>query len=102
VEPTPSAEAATIVPPVTQPVVERVAGELVITSTPSGALVLVNGIGRGSTPVVIQSLPAGSYTVRLILPGHIGVTQRATISAERRSVQVSADFEAAQPTPPAE
>lgn len=77
------------------PVVERVAGELVITSTPAGAHVLVNGIRRGATPVVLQSLPAGSYSVRLILPGHAGVTRHATISPERRRVEVSANFEPA-------
>jgi cytoskeletal protein RodZ len=87
----------TVAPPVetTPPAVGRIAGELVITSTPPGANVLVNGIRRGSTPVVLQSLPAGSYSVRLILPGHTGVTRRATISAERRRVEVSADFEPA-------
>jgi cytoskeletal protein RodZ len=77
------------------PVVARVAGELVITSTPAGAHVLVNGIRRGSTPVVLQSLPAGSYSVRIILPGHAGVTRHATISAQRPRAEVSADFEPA-------
>jgi cytoskeletal protein RodZ len=70
-----------------------VEGELTITSTPSGATVLVNGINRGVTPARVQYLPPGSYTVRLIYAGHTSVTQRATISASRPHVQISATLE---------
>ena len=70
-----------------------IAGELVITSTPSGARVLVNGIARGATPLQLQNLSPGSYTIRFIYPGLPGITQQATISPKRPSVQVSATFE---------
>jgi transcriptional regulator with XRE-family HTH domain len=88
----------TDVPPATQalpedPVapadIEDIEGELVITSTPPGARVLVNGIGRGSTPVRVQFLPPGAYTVRFLLPGRASVTRRAVISTERQRVRVS-------------
>lgn len=72
---------------------EQIEGELVITSTPEGARVLVNGIGRGSAPVTVQHLAPGSYTIRFIHPGHASVTRQATISPERRRVRVSATLE---------
>ena len=83
------------VPPPVDP--GPIAGELVITSTPSGARVLVNGIARGTTPLQMQNLTPGSYTIRFIYPGLPGITQQATISPRRPSVQVSATFEAPQP-----
>jgi len=70
-----------------------VEGELMITSTPTGATVLVNGINRGVTPVRVQFLPPGSYTIRLIYRGHASVNERATISPSRLNVQISATLE---------
>ena len=70
----------------------EIEGELVITSTPRGAHVTVNDIGRGSTPVRVRFLPAGSYTVRFIRPGHPSVTRRVTISPDQPRAAVSADL----------
>ena len=67
-----------------------VEGELVITSTPRGAHVTVNDIGRGSTPVRVRFLPPGSYTVRFVRSGHPTVTRRVTISADQPRAVVSA------------
>jgi cytoskeletal protein RodZ len=39
---------------------------LVVNTTPRGARVTVNGIGWGSTPVVIRHLPAGVQRVRVV------------------------------------
>ena len=83
------------VPPPVDP--GPIVGELVITSTPSGARVLVNGIARGTTPLQMQNLALGSYTIRFIYPGLPGITQQVTISPRRPSVQVSATFEAPEP-----
>jgi len=46
-------------------------GELRVTSEPSGALVTVNGIGWGQTPVTIQYLPFGKKLIRAIKPGYV-------------------------------
>lgn len=70
-----------------------IAGELSITSVPDGARVLVNGINRGVTPLTLQGVPAGAYSVRLILPGRAGVTRHATISAQRPQAAVSVEFD---------
>jgi hypothetical protein len=68
----------------------EIEGELLITSTPRGAHVTVNDIGRGSTPVRVRFLPAGSYTVRFIRPGLPTVTRHVTISSSRPRAIVSA------------
>lgn len=76
--------------PIEEPeVAGEIEGELFITSTPPGAHVTVNGIGRGPTPIRVRYLPAGNYTVRVITPGHAPVTRYATISAERRRARIS-------------
>ncbi len=95
----PAAPQARAIAPVAPVEPKPVAGELLITSTPSGAQVMVNGIGRGRSPVRVQSLSAGSYNVRFVLPGHRSVTQRATISPERSRVEVSVTLEPAAPKP---
>lgn len=42
-----------------------------ITSDPSGARVVVDGIGRGTTPVVVQNLTRGIRRVRLLKDGFV-------------------------------
>lgn len=94
---TPAAPPAALVE--TPVIPERIEGQLTITSTPAGATVLVNGINRGTTPVQLQNLPAGSYAVRLIHAGHASVSQRVTISPARRNADVSVEMELEQPAP---
>ncbi len=77
----------------------EVEGELVITSTPSGARVVVNGIGRGRTPARVPYLAPGTYTVRLVQPGYKSLTRRATIAPGRLKVEVSATLEPVTPEP---
>jgi hypothetical protein len=74
---------------------DQVEGELMITSNPPGARVLVNGIGRGPTPARVRFLPPGSYTVRFVLPGYSSATRSADISPARLQVRVSATLEPA-------
>ena len=72
---------------------DQIEGELMIISTPPGARVLVNGIGRGPTPARVRFLPPGSYTVRFLLPGYSGAIRNAEISPKRLRVNVSATLE---------
>jgi hypothetical protein len=74
---------------------DQIEGELMISSTPPGARILVNGIGRGQTPARVRFLPPGSYTVRFLLPGHSAVMRNAEISPKRLRVRVSATLEPA-------
>jgi hypothetical protein len=43
--------------------------ELVVVSDPPGARVIVDGIGRGTTPVTIRYLTAGEKRVRILRDG---------------------------------
>jgi len=80
---------------------DQIEGELMIISTPPGARILVNGIGRGPTPARVRFLPPGSYTVRFLLPGYSAAIRNAEISPKRLRVRVSATLEPA-PLPRAE
>jgi cytoskeletal protein RodZ len=77
---------------------EEAEGELIITSSPSGAHVTVDGIGRGPTPVHVRYLPLGSHTVRLVHDGQPVVTRRVTISPERHRARVAVTFDGARTT----
>lgn len=61
----------------------EVEGELMIQSTPTDAWVVVNGIGRGRTPVRVQYLPVGSYTIRILHDGYQSHEQRVTVTPQR-------------------
>jgi hypothetical protein len=45
-------------------------GQLVVLSEPAGAIVTVNGIGRGATPSTVRFLPLGELRVRVSLQGY--------------------------------
>jgi cytoskeletal protein RodZ len=96
--PAPVSQASMPPPNEPPPLETRVRGELSIDSTPPGARVLVNGIARGSTPLLLQNLAPGSYTIRLILPGRPGVTRSASITSDRPRASVSVSLES-EPTP---
>jgi hypothetical protein len=55
-----------VLPMLTRPVV--VSGKLFVDADVPGAEVTVNGTRRGTTPIVIDNLPAGSYTVEVAKP----------------------------------
>jgi hypothetical protein len=44
-------------------------GRLVVTSSPAGASLILDGIPRGTTPATIEGVPAGAHTVVLTLDG---------------------------------
>jgi len=63
--------AATEVPAVSAASAAPVDVALTITSDPPGARVMVDGIGRGATPLTIDNLAAGSTRVRVIKDGFV-------------------------------
>ncbi len=56
-------------------------GSLSVTSTPSGAAVLVDDVSRGITPTTISDIPVGSHAIRVTLPGYSDYEGSASISA---------------------
>jgi cytoskeletal protein RodZ len=59
-------------------------GELRITSEPSGALVTVNGVGWGPTPVTIRYMPFGKKLIRATKPGYVSAQRGFDFVPDRR------------------
>jgi cytoskeletal protein RodZ len=91
-----AAEAAPGTPEVAQNPV-FVEGELVIESEPSGAAVVVNGIGRGRSPLRVQYLPLGAHTIRLVLAGYESQEQSVTLTSTRPARSLTIVLQAAVP-----
>jgi hypothetical protein len=74
-------------------------GRLVVRSTPPGAQVFVNGRRRGTTPVSVRDLPAGTYTVRVTRNGFEDATERVSVGASAvRDVTLRLARERARPS----
>jgi hypothetical protein len=56
---------------------------LVVTSTPAGARVTVNGVGRGATPVTIPHLSWGEARVRLSKDGYVSAERAVYLTRDR-------------------
>ncbi len=65
-------------------------GSIAVTSSPLGAMVFVDGIPRGTTPVILPEIPTGNHRVTLSFKGYddwnhtisVGSGQMAAINAE--------------------
>ena len=60
-------------------------GTLSITSTPSGAVVKIDGKYKGETPLTLEKLNAGSYSVTFSQEGYDSQTQKVTVSAGKNA-----------------
>jgi hypothetical protein len=56
-------------------------GRMVVESIPTRAGVMVNGRWRGRTPLAIEKLPFGQYSVRVVQPGYVTAEQDFRLSA---------------------
>ena len=56
-------------------------GSIVVRSTPSGAPVTVNGRWSGRTPLPIEGLKFGPYTIRVVQPGYAVAREDITLTA---------------------
>jgi len=80
--PAPAAPAAAPASPATS---SAKTGTLLIESRPSGAMALVNGRSVGATPVTIEDLAPGSYTVQFQLTGFRPLTTTVRVVAGARA-----------------
>jgi hypothetical protein len=64
-------------------------GRMMVTSTPSRASVTVNGRWRGRTPLTVDGLKFGEYSVRVVLPGFAVGREDLTLSAAEPSRSVA-------------
>jgi len=66
------------------------AGNLSVTSTPSGAQVSLNGAATGrTTPTEFNDIPPGTYTVRLLREGYTASSRSVSLSSAGASVSVT-------------
>ncbi len=66
--------------------VATVSPVLIVTSVPSGARVVVDGIGRGTTPARIEYLSLGEKTVRLVHDGYVSEERSVSLTPKRPAV----------------
>jgi serine/threonine-protein kinase len=59
----------------------KISGTLVVRSTPRGASVTVNGRSRGVTPLRLQNLSAGKYSIRVSRRGYVSQEREVVLSA---------------------
>ena len=59
------------------------AGELIVTTEPEGARVIVDDIGRGSTPATIRHLSTGTRRIRVVKDGYISEERVISFSPRR-------------------
>jgi serine/threonine-protein kinase len=64
---------------------------LLIRSTPGGATVTVDGVARGTTPLVLRDLPIGGRQILVSRRGYAPAEQRVTLTRDRpsRSIEVT-------------
>ncbi len=67
---------------------------LTLTSDPSGARVVVDGIGRGTTPVTVQNLPSGVRRVRVIKDGFVSLERDVRIGTGREPATLHVTLDA--------
>lgn len=84
--------------PVTPP--PAAMGRLVVTSTPAGAAVFVDGTSRGTTPVTLAALPAGLHKVRVERVGYLENQRDVTVTPGGEAVIDVKLTAAAPPVPP--
>ncbi len=79
------------------------AGRVVVSSSPRGAGVTVNGRWRGRTPLALNDVPFGSLEVRVVQPGYAPQTESVALSSATPSRTLSFKLQrsAAGPAKPA-
>jgi hypothetical protein len=66
-------------------------GTLIISSTPAGANVYIDGEQSGTTPVTVQNVNAGTHRVLLTLQGYSDISRTITLSTGGQEA-VTGDF----------
>ncbi len=67
----------------TRPASRESRGYVVITSVPSGAQVLLDGVLVGITPYSSRAVVPGAHEVLLERPGYVGVRQSVRVTANQ-------------------
>jgi hypothetical protein len=84
-------------------VVTATSGRIEVRSTPSNASVTVNGRWRGRTPLSLEKLPFGQYSVRIVQPGYVVAREDVALTggdaSRTLSVRLQRQESAPRPAP---
>jgi len=89
---TPAPTAAVAAPDPDRPAVAAVSPVLVVTSNPRGARVVVDGIGRGTTPAKIEYLSPGEKTVRVLHDGYASEERSVSLTPKQPTVTLHVEL----------
>ncbi len=70
---------------------KKVTGLLLVESNPEGADVLIDGVSKGRTPLLMTDLPLGSYKLEFSSTTHLPLTKSAEL-VDRKPVHVVAEL----------
>ena len=62
------------------PALEAITGDIIVSSTPNGATIELDGRTVGTTPEVLRSIPVGTHTLRLTRSGYQPSTSSVTVT----------------------
>ncbi|HKV98962.1 MAG TPA: PEGA domain-containing protein, partial [Vicinamibacterales bacterium] len=95
--PPPDAEHAVSEPPKPTPTSRPapVLGVAIVRSTPSGALVTIDGHAHGTTPATVRELLLGSHTLQVARPGYVPSSQPFVLTAAQPSREITVELQAA-------
>ena len=98
-EPRPEGPTAAVQKPDDQPVAPAaraadVRGRIVVRSTPSGAIVRVDGRLHGETPITIRDLALGAHTLQVARPGFVPRTEQVSLTRAAPSQTVTVELTA--------
>jgi hypothetical protein len=72
-----------------RPAPRATTGRILVSSTPAGSGVTVNGLWRGRTPLTLDALHFGAYIVRVVRPGFVVAREDVRLSAAKPSRTLS-------------
>jgi hypothetical protein len=77
------------IPPPTPAPTTTSTGSLFVTSYPPGALVYLDGLFKGASPVTIVGIPSGVHQLRVFKSGYPQYTSSVTVTTGLSRIQVS-------------
>ncbi|HUF24507.1 MAG TPA: PEGA domain-containing protein [Vicinamibacterales bacterium] len=71
-------------------------GRLLVRSTPGNAMVVIDGVWTGRTPLTKRDMTFGTHTVRVVLEGYEPINQRITITPDNASREMMFELQRAR------
>ena len=68
-------------------------GTLIVRSSPSGALVTIDGKPHGTTPATVRELSLGSHTLQVARPGYVPSSQPVVLTSSQPSKEINVELQ---------